>query len=85
MSALHEQFERREADELTHWDMNQAIHETHKEDQHLYSLFAQSRSFLVGMIQWDEESFRKWAVDHPPPGIQLAPRRARSFSNQKEA
>ena len=65
--------------------MDQAIHETHKKNQGLYSLFNESRRSLVGMIQWDEEWFEEWVVDHPPPpGIELAPRRARAVANGEE-
>jgi hypothetical protein len=78
LTPLHEKFKCWKAGELDHWDMDQAIHETHKENQHLYSLFNESRSFLVGMIQWDETWFDAWVVDHPPPsGVELASRRAR--------
>ena len=74
-----------EVGELTHRDMDGAIHETHKETQHLFSLFTQGRSYLVGLIQWDEEWFDGWLADHPPPeGIQLRARRGRSFSNEEE-
>ena len=65
LNPLYEKFKHWEAGELTHWDMDQAIHETHKENQHLYSLFNESRSFLVGIIQWDEEWFDAWVADHP--------------------
>jgi hypothetical protein len=85
LDPLYERFRCWEAGELTHHDMDQAIHETHKQDQELYSLFTQSRSFLVGAIQWDEEWFEEWIVDHPPPpGIQLVPRRVRAPVNGKE-
>ncbi|MBN1936852.1 MAG: hypothetical protein JW934_19480 [Anaerolineae bacterium] len=73
LDPLYEKFQRWAAGELTHDDMDQAIHETHKENQGLYSLFTQSREFLVRMIQWDEKWFREWVTDHPPPeGVQLA-------------
>ena len=86
LTPLCDKFKRWEAGELTHEDMDHAIHETHKENQQLYSLFTQSRSFLVGMIQWDEEWFEKWLVSHPPPpGVQLAPRPSRSLLNEREA
>ena len=85
LDPLYEKFKRWEAGKLTHHDMDQAIHETHKQDQELYSLFTQSRSFLVGAIQWDEEWFEEWIVDHPsPPGIQLVPRRVRAPVNGEE-
>jgi len=70
LKALHEKFDRWEAGELEHWDMDQAIHETHKENQHLYSLFGESRAFLIGLIQYDQEWFDRWVAAHrPPPGI----------------
>jgi len=47
--------------------MDQAIHETHKQDQQLYKLFMESRSFLVKLIQWDREWFEDWVVHHPLP------------------
>ena len=85
LNPLYEKFKRWEAGELAHWDMDQAIHETHKENQTLYGLFTENRSLLVGMIQWDEEWFAQWIVDHPPPaGIQLMPRRARPSPNGDE-
>jgi hypothetical protein len=85
LNPLYEKFKRWEAGELTHEDMDQAIHETHKQDQELYSLFTQSRSFLVGMIQWAEEWFEEWVADHPPPeGVQLMLPRARLFSSEEE-
>ena len=85
LNSLYGKFKRWEAGELKHWDMDQAIHETHKENQHLYSLFNESQSSLVGIAQWDEEWFDEWVVVHPPPpGIQLAPRRARFLENDAD-
>ena len=85
LNPLYEKFKRWEAGELEHWDMDQAIHETHKENQQLYSLFTQNRRLLIGLIQWDEEWFAKWIGDHPPPaGIQLVARRAGPSSNGDE-
>jgi hypothetical protein len=85
LAPLCAKFKLWEAGELTHYDMDQAIHATHKQNQELYGLFTQSRSFLVGLIQWDEEWFDEWIVDHPPPpGVELAPRRGRPVSNSEE-
>ena len=42
----HEKFRRWKAGELTHAGMNLAIHETHKHDQELCSLFGEERNFL---------------------------------------
>jgi hypothetical protein len=85
LNPLYEKFKRWEAGELEHWDIDQAIHETHKENQSLYRLFTEKRSVLIGMIQWDEEWFAKWIGDHPPPeGIQLVAQRAGPTSNVDE-
>ena len=74
LDPLYDKFQSWKAGELTHHDMDQAIHETHKQNQELYKLFRESRSFLVGLIQWDREWFEGWVADHPPPpGVELAP------------
>jgi hypothetical protein len=74
LDPLYDKFQRWKAGELDHYDMDQAIHETHKQNQELYKLFRESRSFLVGLIQWDRKWFEGWVEDHPqPPGIELAP------------
>ena len=67
LQPLHDDFQRWAAGELTHADMDQAIHQTHKKTQELYSLFTQSRSWLVRVIQFDEEWFQEWARGHPSP------------------
>jgi hypothetical protein len=73
LDPLYEQFQRWKIGELTHEDMNEAIHKVHKENQRLYSFFTRSRKDLVWMIQRDREWFTSWVVDHPPPpGVQLA-------------
>jgi len=85
LNPLCEAFKRWEAGELDHWDMDKAIHETHKENQGLFSLFTQNRSFLVGIAQWDEDWFDTWVADHPPPpGIELALRRARPPADDED-
>jgi hypothetical protein len=74
LEPLYEKFQRWEAGELDHADMDRAIHETHKQTQKVYSLFMERRSWLVGMIQWDREWFEAWVKDHePPPGVELVP------------
>jgi hypothetical protein len=75
LDPLYEKFRRWKAGELPHADMNEAVHETHKQSQELYGLFCQKRDFLVGLAQWDEEWFDEWVKDHPPPpDVELAPR-----------
>ena len=74
LDPLHAQLHRWEQGELTHDDLDQAIHKTHKETQRLYGLFTERRELLVRMIQWDEEWFASWLAEHPaPPTITLAP------------
>lgn len=74
LDPLYEKFQRWKAGELTHADMDQAIHETHKKNQELYGLFREKRSFLVGLIQLDREWFDEWmARNPPPPGVKLVP------------
>jgi hypothetical protein len=64
----------RELFQFDYADMDKAIHETHKQNWELYRLFRESRSFLVGLIQWDREWFDGWVADNPPPpGVQLVP------------
>jgi len=73
LDPLYEKFQRWKAGELTHADMDQAIHETHKKNQELYRLFTQKRSFLIGLIQLDEW-FDEWVANNPPPpGVRLVP------------
>ena len=85
LDPLYEKFQRWAAGELTHEDMDQAIHETHKQNQGLYSLFTESRSFLAGGIQLDEEWFDGWVTDNPaPPGVKLVPRPNASEENELE-
>ncbi len=63
---------------MTHADLDQAVHEVHKENQTLYGLFTEKRDWLVGVIQLDSDWFDPWLADHPPPsGIELVPQRAR--------
>ncbi len=68
----YDQFQRWKAGELTHDDINEAIHKVHKENQRLYVFFSRSRKDLVWMIQYDQEWFTTWVADHPPPpGLEL--------------
>ncbi len=74
LDPLHEQLVRWKAGELAHDDADQAIHETHQQNQRVYRFFTQSRHLLVREIQWDREWFEPWAADHsPPPGTKLVP------------
>jgi len=74
LDSLYEQFQRWKAGELTHADMDRAIHETHKQNQDLYRLFRENRRLLARLIQWDRAWFDGWLVDNPPPpGVELVP------------
>jgi hypothetical protein len=74
LDPLYEKFQRWKAGELTHADMDQAIHETQKQNQELYTLFREGRSFLLPLIQCDRNWFRDWVADNPPPpGVELVP------------
>ena len=80
LEPLYEKFQRWKTGELTHNDMDRAIHEVHKQNQEIYKFFTQKRSFLVRLIRWDWEWFESWLADHPPPpGIELAPPPERAF------
>lgn len=72
LDPLYEKFQRWKAGQLTHADMDRAIHETHKETRELFKLFTSKRSWLVTLIQLDREWFQEWVAEHPPPpGIEL--------------
>jgi hypothetical protein len=67
LDPLYEQMQRWKAGELTHADIDRAIHETHKQSQKLFTLFSERRDRLVALIQWDHEWFEPWVAEHPPP------------------
>ena len=74
LDPLYEQFQQWKAGELTHEDMDQAIHKVRKENQELYSFFTQRHKDLVWMIQLNRNWFAAWVPDHPPPpGVELLP------------
>ncbi len=67
LEPLAEQLQRWCAGELSHADIDAAIHATHRETRHLYSFFGQSRRWLVTLIQADRDWFDAWVATHPPP------------------
>jgi hypothetical protein len=67
LDPLYEKFQQWKAGELTHDEMDNAIHQTHKSCQSVYMLFMSKRDFLVGVIQFDENWFPRWVKDHPKP------------------
>ena len=67
LDPLYEQFQRWKAGEISHSEIDEAIHKTHKECQEVYRLFTNNRSFLVKVIPLNEDWFPGWVKDHPKP------------------
>jgi hypothetical protein len=67
LDPLYEQFQRWKAGQVSHLEMDEAIHESHKACQEVYSLFTNKRDFLVKAIQFNEDWFPRWLQDHPKP------------------
>jgi len=67
LDPLYEQFQRWKAGEVSHLEMDEAIHKTHKACQQVYSLFTSKRDFLVSAIQFNEDWSPGWVKEHPRP------------------
>jgi len=67
LEPLYQKFQQWKASELDHMDMDEAIHQTHKQTQEVYVFFTQKRNLLVRVIQLDEAWFLTWVKDNPPP------------------
>jgi hypothetical protein len=67
LEPLYQKFEHWKAGELDHMDMDEALHQTHKQTQEVYVFFTQKRDLLVRVIQFDESWFQAWMQDNPPP------------------
>jgi hypothetical protein len=67
LDPLYQKFQQWKARELDHIDMDEAIHQTHKQTQEAYVFFTQRRDWLVRIIQMDEAWFQVWIKDNPPP------------------
>ena len=67
LNPLYEKFQQWKSGELGHMDMDEAIHQTHKENQEVYIFFTQKRDRLVQVIQLNEDWFKAWVKDNPPP------------------
>jgi hypothetical protein len=67
LEPLYQKFQQWKAGELDHMDMDEAIHQTHKQTQEVYVFFTQKRDLLVRVIQFDESWFQPWVKDNPPP------------------
>lgn len=74
---LHAQLHRWERGEITHDEMDNVVHETHKQTQETYkALYYPKRDELILYSQFNEAWFTQWVADHPPPaGIDLSPAR----------
>jgi hypothetical protein len=74
LDPLYEEFRRWKAGELTHDDLDRAIHRTHRQGQQIDAFFTQRRAELVALIQWDRDFFEPCVAAHPPPsGVGLIP------------
>ena len=67
LDPLYEQFQRWKAGGISHLELGEVIHKTHKQCQEVYSLFNNKRDFLVKVIQFNEDWFPNWVKDHPKP------------------
>jgi hypothetical protein len=67
LDPLYEQFQRWKRGEISHLELDEAIHQTHKECPEVYSLFNNKRDFLVKVIQLNGNWFPNWVKDHPKP------------------
>lgn len=67
LDPLYRKFQQWKDGELDHMDMDDAIHQTHKQTQELYGVFTLKREILIRSIQLNEEWFQAWVKDNPPP------------------
>ncbi len=51
LEPLYQKFLQRKVGELDHIDMNEVIHQTHKQTQEVYRFFTEKRDWLVRVIQ----------------------------------
>ena len=67
LDPIYEKFQDWRTGKVSHLEMDNAIHETHKSCQKVYSLFTSKRDFLISLIQFNQEWFPEWVKDHPLP------------------
>jgi hypothetical protein len=67
LEPLYHDMQRWKAGELSHAEIVQAIHRTHKQTQELYGRFSAKREWLARTIQMDRDWFEAWVQDHPAP------------------
>ncbi len=86
LQPLYQTFQRWAAGELSHADMDHELYPTNKRARELYSLFSQSKPFLVRLIQLDADWFEGWVSTHPPPvGVELLHKSVTRWRNHEEA
>lgn len=66
LDPLYENFQLWKSGQLHHDDINLAIHEAHKENQGIYTLFTQSPTNLLAIIQ-STDWYKEWVKNHPVP------------------
>ena len=69
LNPLYEQFQKWKAGELSHVEIDEAIHKSHKECQGVYGLFMNNHDFLAKAISQNEDWFPQWEKDHPRPSV----------------
>jgi hypothetical protein len=67
LDPLYQKFQQWKAGELSHLDIDEAIHRTYKPRRDVNSFFSLKRDYLVRAIQINEEWFLPWVKDNPPP------------------
>ena len=67
LDPLYDKFQQWKAGELSHDEMDQAVHQTHKSCQDVYNLFTTKRDLLVRIIEFNQVWFLQWAQGHPKP------------------
>jgi hypothetical protein len=67
LNPLYDKFQGCKAGEISHAEIDEAIHKAHKSCQDVYNLFTTKRDLLVRIIQINEEWFSQWVKNHPQP------------------
>lgn len=55
LQPLYEEFQRWKRGEISHYELSEAIHKCHKQNQKIYRLFQGSREFLLKLIEIEEK------------------------------
>lgn len=67
LDPLYEKFTAWHAGEVTHADLDAAIHFVHREMQKIYGLFARPRSQVAVDVVADRGWYERWLAEHPLP------------------